>query len=211
MPIEFQCTACQTAIRTPDGSEGKPARCPRCGAVVTVPTTESVVRAEPVANKPTDAAPQSTNPYASPTNIFAADPFQPVSAAVTAERVRSRLLVPSIGMIVFALTGLLFMAMVAVGMMADPNQVFQNVGDDPAKRAGAIGFFVAYFSVGLITRLVQLVGAIAMLRVRGYSLALAGALATVIPCEVYCCLPCLPFGIWALVVLNSAEVKAAFR
>jgi len=210
MPIEFQCTACQTAIRTPDGSEGKPARCPQCGAVVTVPTTELVVRAESVVNQP-GVAPPSTNPYASPTNIFAAEPFQPVLAAVTAERVRSRLLVPSIGMIVFALTGLLFMAMVAVGMMADPNQVFQNVGDDPAKRAGAIGFFVAYFSVGLITRLVQLVGAIAMLRVRGYSLALAGALATVIPCEVYCCLPCLPFGIWALVVLNSAEVKAAFR
>ena len=210
MPIEFQCAACQTAIRTPDGTEGKPARCPQCGAVVTVPQTEDVVRAEAVTYQPT-AAPRSANPYAPPANIFAADPFQPVSPAVTAERVRSRLLAPAIGMIIFALTGLLFMAMVAVGMMADPNRVFRDVGDDPARRAGAIGFFVAYFSVGLITRLVQLVGAIAMLRVRGYSLAMVGAIATVIPCEVYCCIPCLPFGIWALIVLNSAEVKVAFR
>jgi len=210
MPIEFQCTACQTAIRTPDGSEGKSARCPQCGAVVTVPMNEAVIRAEPVLN-PTPGASPSTNPFASPANIFAADPFQPVSSVVTAERVRSRLLAPAIGMIVFALTGLLFMAMGAVVMISDPSQMLRNVGDNPAERAGAMGFFVAYFSVGLITRLVQLLGAIAMLRVRGYSLAMAGAIATVIPCEVYCCLPCLPFGVWALIVLNSAEVKAAFR
>ena len=210
MSIQFQCAACHTAIRTPDGTEGKPARCPQCGAVVVVPSAEAVVLAEPVLKQSAAAAP-SANPYASPVNIFAADPFQPVSPAVTAERVRSRLLAPAIGMIIFALTGLLFMAMVAVGMMADPNRVFRDVGDDPARRAGAIGFFVAYFSVGLITRLVQLVGAIAMLRVRGYSLAMVGAIATVIPCEVYCCIPCLPFGVWALIVLNSAEVKVAFR
>src|SRR3954453_20099424 len=123
MPIEFQCAACQTAIRTPDGTQGKPARCPQCGAVVTVPQTEDVVRAEAAAYQPT-AAPRSANPYAPPANIFAADPFQPVSPAVTAERVRSRLLAPAIGMIVFALTGLLFMALVAVGMVADPNRVF---------------------------------------------------------------------------------------
>jgi len=210
MPIEFQCAACQTAIRTPEGTEGKQARCPQCGAVVVVPLTEAIVQAEPVVNEPAVATPL-TNPYASPGNIFAADPFQPTSTPLAAERARSRLLVPASGMIIFAITGLAFMVLVGIGMATDPNRVFRDVGDDPAKRAGAIGFFIAYFSIGLITRLIQLLGAISMLRARGYSLALAGAIATIVPCEVYCCIPCLPFGIWALIVLNSAEIKAAFR
>src|SRR5207247_5300935 len=169
MPIQFQCAACQTAIRTPDGTEGKPARCPQCGAVVVVPTAEAAVLAEPVL-KPSVAAAPSANPYASPVNIFAADPFQPLSTPLAGERARSRLLAPAIGMIVFAITGLAFMALVSIGMAADPNRVFRDVGDDPARRAGAIGFFIAYFSIGLITRIVQLLGAIAMLRHRRSSL-----------------------------------------
>jgi hypothetical protein len=39
---------------------------------------------------------------------------------------------------------------------------------------------------------------------------MTGAISALIPCEVYCWIPSLPFGIWALIVLNNAEVKAAF-
>ena len=42
MPIEFNCPACQSRIRTPDGSAGKMARCPQCGAVATVPIARQV-------------------------------------------------------------------------------------------------------------------------------------------------------------------------
>jgi hypothetical protein len=92
----------------------------------------------------------------------------------------------------------------------DPDVLFRDVGPDPAERAGAIGFLVAYFGVGFLTRALQILGAIAMLRQRGYGLAMAGAICGLIPCEYFCCLPSLPFAIWALIVLNSAEVKAAF-
>ena len=74
-------------------------------------------------------------------------------------------------MIVFAIAGLGFMALVAVGFALDPNGVFKNVGEDPAQKVGAYGFFVAYFTLGLLTRVLQLLGAIAMLRGRGYRLA----------------------------------------
>jgi hypothetical protein len=223
MPIEFQCAACHTSIRTADGTAGKPARCPRCGEIVIVPdpqartagqTTAPLSSPAPAFDQPASANPPAgaaMNPYAPPANVFAQDPFQQLPAPMAAERARSRLLAPAIGMIVFAVAGLGFMALVAVGFALDPNGVFKNVGDDPAQRVGAYGFFVAYFTVGLLTRVLQLLGAIAMLRGRGYRLALAGAISTVIPCEVYCCLPCLPFGIWALIVLNNRDVKAAFR
>jgi len=114
-------------------------------------------------------------------------------------------------MILFALAGLGFMALVAVVFAVDPNRIFKEVGPDPAERVGAYGFLIAYFTLGLLSRCVQLAGAIAMLRVRGYSLAMAGAISAMIPCEIYCCLPCLPFGIWGLVMLLSWDVKRAFR
>jgi hypothetical protein len=151
------------------------------------------------------------NPYATPQNIFAEAPFQPPSGADAVERARWRLIGPAIGMILFALSGLGFMALVGIVVALDPNRIFKEVGPDPAERAGAYGFFVAYFSVGLLSRLVQIAGAIAMLRVRGYVLAMAGAISALVPCEIYCCIPCAPFGIWALIMLLSWDVKRAFR
>ena len=37
MPIEFRCTSCGKLLRTGDGTAGRQAKCPQCGAVVMVP------------------------------------------------------------------------------------------------------------------------------------------------------------------------------
>jgi hypothetical protein len=37
MPIEFICSECNQNLRVPDSAQGKQARCPKCGAVLTVP------------------------------------------------------------------------------------------------------------------------------------------------------------------------------
>jgi len=55
------------------------------------------------------------------------------------------------------------------------------------------------------------IGAMKMKNLENYSLAMAAAIVAVIPCISPCCLLGLPFGIWALVVLNDSSVKAAFR
>jgi hypothetical protein len=153
----------------------------------------------------------SVNPYTAPQNIFAEGPFQPLSGPQSVERARSRLLLPAIGMIIVSLLGLGFMGLVGMVVAIDPNRVFKDVGADPAERAGAYAFFIAYFSIGLLSRVVQLLGAIAMLRVRGYALAMAGAISALVPCEIYCCLPSLPLGIWGLIVLMNGNVKRAFQ
>ncbi len=54
-----------------------------------------------------------------------------------------------------------------------------------------------------------LFGAIQMLRLRNYGVALAAAIAAMLPCQC-CCVFGLPFGIWALVGLNKPEVKSQF-
>jgi hypothetical protein len=53
-------------------------------------------------------------------------------------------------------------------------------------------------------------GAYKMRRLENHGLAVAAAVLAMIPCSG-CCVLGLPFGIWALVVLNDPSVKAAFH
>lgn len=39
MTIEFRCTNCDKLLRTPAGTEGKQAKCPDCGALMTIPAS----------------------------------------------------------------------------------------------------------------------------------------------------------------------------
>ncbi|QSQ17840.1 hypothetical protein [Myxococcus landrumensis] len=54
------------------------------------------------------------------------------------------------------------------------------------------------------------VGAWQMRQLKSRGLAIAGAIASLVPCYGTCCCLAAPIGIWALVVLFKPEVKAAF-
>jgi len=74
-------------------------------------------------------------------------------------------------------------------------------------REGAM-FFDAASAVVLVP---MIVGAIQMLRVRSYWIAVAAAILALIPIPAPCCNAfTLPFGIWALVLLANPEVNASF-
>lgn len=64
---------------------------------------------------------------------------------------------------------------------------------------GALTLALALFSVW---------GGLQMLRRRHHAACLAAAIAACLPCGACCCLG-LPLGIWALVVLNRPDVRAA--
>jgi phage FluMu protein Com len=64
MPIEFRCTQCQKLLRTPDGSSGREAKCPQCGAIVKIP--EPAAAAHSASTPP---VPPLDNPYASPPRL----------------------------------------------------------------------------------------------------------------------------------------------
>lgn len=74
MPIEFNCTQCGNPLRTPDGTEGRQAKCPQCGAVMQIPFAASAAPqptpapgpASPFAPEPQAGEQQGWNPYASP-------------------------------------------------------------------------------------------------------------------------------------------------
>jgi len=74
---------------------------------------------------------------------------------------------------------------------------------------GPVGIINAVFQL-LVTTLI-LVGAIRMMALKNYALAFTGCVLSVIPCITPCCgIITLPFGIWALVVLNRHDVKTQF-
>jgi phage FluMu protein Com len=67
MSIEFRCTHCGRLLRTPEGTSGRQAKCPQCGALSTIPETsqlQDVAPRETVA--PPAAAGAEANPYSSP-------------------------------------------------------------------------------------------------------------------------------------------------
>ena len=74
---------------------------------------------------------------------------------------------------------------------------------------GPIGIGSAIFT--LITGVVILFGALKMRKLENYVFAFTAMILAMLPCVSACCILGLPFGIWALVVLNKPEVKSQFK
>lgn len=98
MPVEFNCPTCAGRLRTPDGSEGKKAKCPKCEAIVDVPgeplipmsgqTPNTVAPPSGLSSLPTDESksglgagsasiPNFSPAHANPTNPYAAPSGNP--------------------------------------------------------------------------------------------------------------------------------------
>ena len=93
---------------------------------------------------------------------------------------------------------------------ADHRPFGHQGGEAPPAEVG-----IVYLVMGLVDIAVSiflLIGTARMRRLQNYPLAMATAIVALVPCTSPCCfLLGLGFGIWALVVLCDANVKAAFR
>jgi hypothetical protein len=116
---------------------------------------------------------------------------------------------PAVGLIATAVVGLMFLAVACVGMSID-GAILDEVPDDPAERAGFIGGIACVLGGGAITHIMQILGGIAMLRVRSRMLAQAGTYLSFLPCNCYCFWIGIPFAIWGAIVLANPQVQAAF-
>lgn len=97
------------------------------------------------------------------------------------------------------------MRMLGVGMMG-------VAGGDAdvmvAMASGVVGIIYNIFVIGINGFI--LYAAMEMQKLRSWGLSLTAAILAVVPCFA-CCLFGIPVGIWAIVVLANADVKAAFR
>ena len=122
----------------------------------------------------------------------------------------SKVTAPAIALMVAsglsALLGLVGLAMRALGIglaslggSAD-DRFLQILG-------GAVG--IVWALIGLAVQGFIFFGALKMKSLESYGIAVAGAACACIPCFGCCCWN-VPVGVWALIVLMNAEVKAAF-
>lgn len=234
MPIEFRCAECGRLLRTPDDAAGRQAQCPQCGALTTVPSPSPGGTAPsaggPAAGPPAPAAgtgspfaeptmppfappgqspfaaSNTANPYQSPLAWDGSEPVTGPSAADAAHRV----LGPAIALIVTGTLGVLFwLGYGAVFVMA----FFVEPGPRPAEPGVMVGVAIGAGAVLLVLITIYalvIYGAIKMKNLERYGMAMTASILAMLPCS-YCCLIGLPFGIWALVVLNDVSVRAAFR
>lgn len=108
-----------------------------------------------------------------------------------------------------AVLGLIWNIMALAGVhfqfqqFGDPNmQMFLN-------RVGG-GFGIFQSIVGIVVSFVLWQGAAKMQALQNYQFAFTASIIAMVPCVSPCCWLGVPFGIWALVVLNRAEIKSQF-
>lgn len=141
-------------------------------------------------------------------------PTPGISESVVAEKLR----IPAIGIVVTGAIGVLMTLFGLASAVVGKSQQEIPPGMPPEVErmlksylAMAETFAVPINALTLILSLVTLLAGIRMLQRRSYVLVMTGVILAIIPCFSACCCLGMPFGIWALVVLSNAEVKAAFR
>jgi hypothetical protein len=133
---------------------------------------------------------------------------QPNTAAAAA-RVKG----PAITLIVITALGILGQIISMVANLAGMRSMPQNLPPEAERWVGLMsgGLGVVATILTLAVGGLIIFGAMKMMALENYGLAMAAAIVAMIPCLSPCCCLGLPAGIWAIVVLSNAEVKAAFR
>jgi len=149
---------------------------------------------------------------------FAPPPVAPLSSQppdAGREPALQAVKLPAIALIVTASLGIAYYLFNLVLLLSGTMSSFQQIPPDapPWVRSFVEGMhgpmaMAVTFGILALNGFV-LFGAIKMLRLQSYGLAVAAAIVAMLPCQC-CCVLGLPFGIWALVVLNKPEVKSQF-
>jgi hypothetical protein len=217
MAIEFRCSQCGRLLRTGDDTAGRLAQCPECGGQTRVPTPDTI------AQPSFPAAADSGGPYLAPgpePSTARGDwkayqsPGGPGTGPSYSGNVlyaSKRVSAPAVCLIVISVLSLVFGAL---NILADIFKVGAVAMDDfknimPVMFIGPVLIFSHV--VGIIVDIIVLIGAIKMLRLQTYWLAMTASILALIPCIAPCCIMGLPFGIWALVVLSDPVVRMSFK
>jgi hypothetical protein len=209
------CPACNHRLRLPAELLGQSVECPQCHAHFSAPGGASapVVRAAP------QVAPASGPSYVD-------------DGEASVHRGRAKLTAPAVCLIIVSLlSGFVnaFVLLFGLSVQADPaefrdqfraqmdrnpnltpqqRQQFEELAKNPEP---IIWWSFVIGGGSLAAAVLTGLGAIAMLARRMYWLALLGALAALNPVDCCCVNANIPFAIWALIVLLSADGRAAFR
>jgi len=123
---------------------------------------------------------------------------------------------PAIGLQVTAIVGLVLVALgfvLNLLTLGGMSMGMQEINDPEIRKlfgtlGGGLG--IVQDVIGAVVGIIVLIGASKMKRLESFQYAMTASIVAMIPCISPCCVFGLPFGIWALVVLNKPEVKSQF-
>jgi predicted Zn finger-like uncharacterized protein len=199
MPINVQCPQCSRQLGVPDTLIGKKVKCPSCQTVFTAEEPGAAAAAPP---PPPLAEDESEAPRPASTRRRAADEGAPSGDQ---EKARGMVNVPGILLIVYGILAVIACLLTTCSGIVQANM--QGVDKDTVPIlyvSSCLGFLT------LIPAALTIFGGIKMRALQSYSLAMTGSIAAMFiwPC---CCLVGIGIGVWSLIVLMNADVKAAFR
>lgn len=216
MPISIRCPSCDRGLRLGDHLLGKRVKCPACGHVF-----EARPQEEPAVEIDEDAPPprrrQAATDYESQEGAER-DRDEPIDRPRPGKKARRRareaVLGPAIALMIVGGLGVPIGILNAITVFSGQALPFgpnpQERAQDPAAAQAfdVVARIVA--SLSIIWGVAVLLGGIQLFRLRSRTSAMVASIFAMLPCSM-CCLLGLPFGIWALVVLNRPEVKAGFE
>lgn len=118
-----------------------------------------------------------------------------------------RVRLPAIGLICSsALAVLSELALLVFAALGGSGQL----GSKPGREDLAVGIVLGLIALfGVLIHAAAIWGAVRMLSLRSWAFSVVAAVLVALPCSAGC-VPGIPFGIWAIVVLLDEEVKASF-
>ena len=128
--------------------------------------------------------------------------------------IKTKLRAPAIGLIILGVLNVASGVILILGRIVRLIKGAEPVFTDEARRLGyeASGIYFPIVSlISIVVAPIIIFGAIQMMRAERYSLALLAAVLAMIPLSSVCCILGLPLGLWALIVLRNAEVRASFQ
>jgi hypothetical protein len=111
--------------------------------------------------------------------------------------------------LVLVVVGLVINVLMLSGIHIGPQQIYDPQMQKYFNTLGG-GLGIVQDIIGGIVGVIVLIGAAKMQKLQNYQFALTASIVAMVPCISPCCVFGLPFGIWALVVLNKPEVKSQF-
>jgi hypothetical protein len=205
------CPACNSKLQLPAELYGQTVECPQCRNRFVTPVPRApappVLRSVPLDPQALAYGPEAT--------------YAALDWPLVVERARSALRAPAGVLILLSGIAILF---AAYGALSTDQTVraMREMARDPKLSPEMRDFLnktVAADPVVLRTtnlvflglNLVTLIGAVQMLRLQLYWLAVTGSILALNPLNCPCCFLMAPFGLWALIVLLNNDVRRAFQ
>ncbi len=168
----------------------------------------------------------SDNPYASPQSVDSG------SGGPDQGMMLAKIAAPAIAVLVVGILNILFslfgvgssaLTMAGLNPLAEQQkEQFEQMRQTAGPEAEFVNIMTKVSEImqgpgGLVSNLITLVvgifivlGALKMKRLESYGMSMTASILAMIPCLSNCCVVGLPIGIWALIVLMSADIKQSF-